>query len=62
MGNLVLTKKLPKEDDGYKTFSIRIKNEIVDKLDEISAKTDRSRNELIGTLLEFALKNSTIEE
>jgi predicted transcriptional regulator len=47
--------------DGYKTFSIRIKEETVEKIDEIAAKTERSRNELIGTLLEYALANSEIE-
>lgn len=47
--------------DGYKTFSIRIKEETVEKIDEIASKTERSRNELIGTLLEYALENSEIQ-
>ncbi|MDY3298805.1 ribbon-helix-helix protein, CopG family, partial [Selenomonas sp.] len=45
---------------GYKTFSIRIREEIIDQIDEISKKTGRSRNELIGILLEFSLKNSEV--
>lgn len=48
-------------EDGYKTFSIRIKEETVKQIDEISAKTNRSRNELIGIFLEFALDRCDIE-
>lgn len=60
---LQITKKSNlKGDDGYKIFSIRVKEEIVDKLDEISAQTNRSRNELINLLLEFAVENSEIVE
>lgn len=60
---LQITKKSNlKGDDGYKIFSIRVKEEIVDKLDDISAKTNRSRNELINMLLEFGVENSEIIE
>ena len=60
---LQITKKSNlKGDDGYKIFSIRVKEDIVDKLDEISAQTNRSRNELINLLLEFAVENSEIVE
>lgn len=51
----------PKGDDGYKVFSIRIKEEIVDKIDGISRQTGRSRNELIGTFLDFALEHCVVE-
>lgn len=51
-----------KGDDGYKTFSIRIKKETADKLDELSAKTGHSRNALIGNLLQMALSNIEIKE
>ena len=44
-----------KGEDGTKTFSIRIKQDIVNQIDELSEKTGRSRNELIGMLLEFGL-------
>lgn len=57
---LILNKKL-KGEDGYKTFSIRIKDETVGKLDELSVKTNRSRNELIGILLDFAIENCEVE-
>lgn len=60
---LQITKKSNlKGDDGYKIFSIRVKEEIVDKLDDISAKTNRSRNELINMLLEFGVENSEVIE
>ena len=52
----------PKGEDGYKTFSIRIKEDTVSKLDEISTKTNHSRNELIGMFLEFALEHCEIAE
>ncbi len=57
---LILNKKL-KGEDGYKTFSIRIKDETVEALDTLSSKTNRSRNELIGILLEYAIANCEVE-
>lgn len=58
---LKISKKNYKGDDGYKTFSIRIKQDTVNKIDEISIQTNRSRNELIGILLDFAILNCEIE-
>ena len=58
---LVIKPKRSKGDDGYKTFSIRVREDIVDKIDEISAKTGRSRNELIGIFLEYAADRCMIE-
>lgn len=49
-----------KGDDGYKIFSIRIKEETVKKLDEIAQETNRSRNELINIMLEFGIENCEI--
>ncbi|EKU71942.1 ribbon-helix-helix protein, CopG family [Selenomonas sp. F0473] len=57
---LIITKKPPKGEDGYKIFSIRIKDELYDGIEELSTKTERSRNELIGMLLDFALKNAEV--
>jgi len=56
---LRITSKL-RGADGYKTFSVRIRAEIIDKIDDISKQTGRSRNELIGMLLDFSLKNSEV--
>jgi len=60
--NLIIKKKRPKGEDGYKTFSIRIKEELVFDIDELSSKTGRSRNELIGILLQYAMMHCKIEE
>ncbi len=58
---LTITKKSLKGDDGYKTFSIRIKDETVDKLEQLSKETNRSRNELINILLDWAVDNSEVK-
>ena len=57
---LILNKKL-KGEDGFKTFSVRIKDETVEKLDLLSSKTNRSRNELIGILLDYAIANCEVK-
>lgn len=59
---LIIKTKKAKGCDGYKTFSIRIKDEIVESIDEISSKTGRSRNELIGLFLQYAIHHCKIEE
>lgn len=59
---LVIHPKRPKGEDGYKTFSIRIREELVEQIDTISAQTGHSRNELIGMFLKFAVDRCTIEE
>ncbi len=58
---LIIDRKPAKGEDGYKTFSIRIKDETVLLLDELSSETNRSRNELINILLDYALKNCEIK-
>ena len=58
---LIVKSKL-RGEDGYKTFSIRIREETVEKMDEISSKTGRSRNELIGLFLDYAIDHCKIEE
>ena len=51
---LIIKKKTLKGEDGYKVFSIRIREETVAKLDDLSKRTGRSRNELINILLDYA--------
>lgn len=58
---LVITKKAIRGDDGYKIFSIRVREDIVERINNLSEETGRSRNELIGILLEFALDNSEVK-
>ena len=59
---LIVKPKRPKGEDGYKVFSIRIKEETVNKIDAIAAKTGRSRNELIGKFLDFAADRCKVED
>ncbi len=51
----------PKEDKAV-TMTIRIDRELQEKYNELSAKTNRSRNELIGMALQYALDNMEIQE
>lgn len=51
-----------KGEDGYKIFSVRIKDETVERLDDIAKKTNRSRNELINLMLEFGIENCEVIE
>ena len=58
-----ITKKTARKgDDGYKIVSVRMKDETITKLDDLSAQTNRSRNELINLLLEAAIPIVKIEE
>lgn len=59
---LVVRPKGLKGEDGYRTFSIRVKEETVAKIDAISAQTGRSRNELIGMFLAYAAERCRVEE
>ena len=47
-------------DDGHKIISIRILVEMLEELDALADKTDRSRNEVMNILLRAALENVTI--
>lgn len=58
---LIINKKSLKGEDGYKTFSIRIKEDTVFRLEELSKATNRSRNELINILLDYAIDNSEVK-
>lgn len=58
-----IKKKLPnKGDDGHKIVSVRMKDELLAQLEDLSAKTNRSRNELINMLLEAAMDIVKVED
>lgn len=58
-----ITKKDNKRgDDGCKVVSVRMKDELIERLDDLSVKTNRSRNELINLLLNAAIDIVTVEE
>lgn len=44
-----------KGEDGYKIISVRIKEGTLQKIDNLSSESNRSRNELINIILENAV-------
>ena len=64
-----MNKKIPitrkhgiRGEDGYRTFSVRVKDETVNKLEKIAKQSNRTRNELINILLEYDVNNYEIVE
>ena len=55
-------KETVRGNDGYKTFSIRIKESTLSELDQIAKKSNRSRNELINLFLEYGVTHCEIVE
>ncbi len=51
----ITKKKQKKGDDGYKIVSVRMRDELITRLDALSSESSRSRNELINLLLEAAV-------
>ncbi len=47
-------------EDSFKNFSIRIKESTVQKLDDLSVRTNISRNELINIILDFGIEHCDI--
>ena len=58
----ITVKSSRKGDDGYKVVSVRMKDDTIERLESLSTKTNRSRNELINLLLESAINIVKIEE
>ena len=58
---LIIKKKNLRGEDGYKTFSIRITDETTEKLNALATRTNRSRNELINILLDYAIDNCEVK-
>lgn len=51
----------PKEDKSV-TMTIRIDRNLQERYNELSVKTNRSRNELISMALQYALDNMELKE
>lgn len=51
-----------KGDDGYKIVSVRMREDLIDRIDKLSEETNRSRNELINILVESAINIVKIED
>ena len=62
MGQERITISKKRGEDGYRVVSVRMREETPRKLDEITAKTNRSRNELINILVEAAIDIVVIED
>ena len=63
LAEIRITKKRAKKgDDGHKVVSVRMRDELIEQLDTLAGKTNRSRNELINLLLSSALEIVTIDE
>lgn len=50
-----------KGEDGYKVISIRIKDGTLQKLDDLSQKSNRSRNEIINIIIESSINDVEID-
>ncbi len=59
---LIIKTKRPKGEDGFRTFSIRTREETAQRLDEVCIKSGYSRNAIIGAFLDYALENCEIQE
>ena len=49
-------------DDGHKVVSVRMRDELIERLDALAESANRSRNEIINLLLESAVDIVTIED
>ena len=58
----VLRPKRQKGEDGYRVFSVRLRERTVHRLENLASQSGRSRNEVIGLLLDYALDRSVIEK
>ena len=57
-----ITKKTKlKGEDGTKVISVRVKDELLQKIDSVAQEAERSRNELINILLENSIDKVIIE-
>ena len=55
-------KAVRRGEDECRVVSVRMRDELIARLDDLSAKTNRSRNELINLLLDSAIDIVKIED
>ena len=48
-------------EDGHRVITVRIRDELLEKLDKIAGEANYSRNELINVILEHGVDNIEIE-
>ena len=44
-------------DDGHKVISVRINNDLLERIDNIAKESNRSRNEIINLILRHGTEN-----
>ncbi len=58
-----ITKRPPlKGEDGSKVVSVRLKADLIARLDKLAQDSNRSRNEIIALLLEDGITRAKISE
>ncbi len=62
MEKFIVTPKEYKKDDKYVTMTIRIERTLQEAYDDLSTKTNRSRNELMGMALRYAIDNMELKD
>ena len=64
-GELIMEEKdvlvIKRRGDGCKSFSIRIDEELANRIEKISAEAKISRNEAISQMLEFAVERCKLK-
>lgn len=60
--DLILHPKKLQGEDGFRVFSVRLPVKTVQRLESLALQSNRSRNELINILLEYALDRCVIRE
>ena len=55
-------KAVRRGEDESRVVSVRMRDELIARLDDLSAKTNRSRNELINLMLDSAIDIVKIED
>ena len=58
----ITKRRARKGDDGHKIVSVRMKEDLLVRLDDLADRSNRSRNEIINLLLESAVDIVKIEE
>lgn len=49
-------------DDGFKVISVRLREGVLEQIDQAAGRTNRSRNEVINIILEHGVTLLEIEE
>ena len=55
-------KTVRRGDDGHKVVSVRMSDELIERLDALAGAANRSRNEIVNLLLEAAVDIVKIED